>query len=87
MPGDEFLRELGHHEERAPRSDLLRLDYVAEDVVAHVQHVLAARSNQLREHVAIAARIHLIALQGARVAAEFLDARVLVDRKFLLCIC
>jgi len=55
VPDDHLLGELGHDQERPPGALLLRLDDVAEDVVAHVQHVLAARADQLREDLAVAA--------------------------------
>ncbi len=48
-------------------------------MIAHIQHVLASRANQLREHVAVAARVHLVALKRARVTTELLYTGVLLE--------
>ena len=78
MPRGELLGELGHDEERAPSALLLRLDNVAEDVVSHVQHVFASRADELREDIAVAARVHLVLFEWTCVATEFLHSRRLL---------
>ena len=80
MPHDELLRQLGYDQERAPRSLLLRLDDVAEDVVSHVQHVFAARADELGEDVAAAARVDHVLAQRTGMAAKLLNARVLKEQ-------
>ena len=48
----QLLHQFGDDEEGAPAADLLRLENVAEDVVAAVQHVLAFGADQVGEHLA-----------------------------------
>ena len=50
-PDGELLRQLRHDQVRPPADDLLRLEDVAVDVVAEVQHVPALGVNQPGEHL------------------------------------
>ena len=51
-PDVELPRELGDDEVRLPAAQLLRLEDVAEDVVAKVEDVLALRPDHLGQHIA-----------------------------------
>ena len=51
-PHVKLSRELGHHEVRLPAAQLLRLEDVAEDVVAKVEDVFALRPDHLGQHIA-----------------------------------
>ena len=50
-PDVELPRELGDDEVRLPAAQLLRLEDVAEDVVAEVEDVLALRPDHLGQHI------------------------------------
>jgi hypothetical protein len=69
-PDVQLAHQFWHYQEGPPSADLLALEDVAEDVVAHVEDVLALGADQLREDVARTPRIHLFLLEGSRVYAH-----------------
>jgi len=61
-PHMQLVHELRHNQERSPATNLLRLENVAEDMIANVQNVFAFGSDKRRENVARTWKMRVITM-------------------------
>ena len=69
-PHGQLLGQLGDTQECAPAPRLLGLEDVAEDVVTHVEHLVAVRPHDVREHIHGAPGVDVLGGDGSCVGAN-----------------
>ena len=69
-PHSQLLGQLGDAQERAPAPRLLGLQDVAEDVVTHVEHLMAVCPHDVREHIHGAPGVDVLGGDGSCVGAN-----------------
>lgn len=74
-PDVQLLHELRHNQECSPSTDLLTLQNITENVIAHVQHVLSLGAQQRGEHVTRTARVDMTLAKCSDVSAHPKGAR------------